>query len=286
MTTTSETTTTRPAPTAPHSATELDAIKAKQQAMWSSGDFGIIGTTLQIVGESLCETVDLRSGSRVLDVAAGNGNCSLAAARRFCDVVSTDYVPALLEDGKRRAEGDRLPIQFQEADAEALPFGDGEFDVVLSSYGVMFAPNHSRAALEMLRVCKPGGRIGLANWTPAGFIGQLLKTVGKHVPPSPALTPPTRWGAEDHLQALFGTAASRITVIPRDFTFRYRSPEHFIEMFRTWYGPTLKAFGALSPESQALLTTDMLELIARFNRSGDGTAVIPSEYVEVVIDKR
>jgi len=286
MTTTSETTTTRPAPTAPHSATELDAIKAKQQAMWSSGDFGIIGTTLQIVGESLCATVDLRSGSRVLDVAAGNGNCSLAAARRFCDVVSTDYVPALLEDGKRRAEGDRLPIQFQEADAEALPFGDGEFDVVLSSYGVMFAPNHSRAALEMLRVVKSGGRIGLANWTPAGFIGQLLKTVGKHVPPSPALTPPTRWGAEDHLQALFGTAASRITVIPRDFTFRYRSPEHFIEMFRTWYGPTLKAFGALSPESQKLLTADITELIARFNRSGDGTAVIPSEYVEVVIDKR
>ena len=285
MTTTSETTT-RPAPTAPHSAAELDAIKAKQQAMWSSGDFGIIGTTLQIVGESLCETVDLRSGSRVLDVAAGNGNCSLAAARRFCDVVSTDYVPALLEDGKRRAEGDRLSIQFQEADAEALPFGDGEFDVVLSSYGVMFAPNHSRAALEMLRVVKSGGRIGLANWTPAGFIGQLLKTVAKHVPPSPALTPPTRWGAEDHLQALFGAAASRITVIPRDFTFRYRSPEHFIEMFRTWYGPTLKAFGALSPESQKLLTADLTELIARFNRSGDGTAVIPSEYVEVVIDKR
>jgi len=285
MTTTSETTT-RPAPTAPHSAAELDAIKAKQQAMWSSGDFGIIGTTLQIVGESLCETVDLRSGSRVLDVAAGNGNCSLAAARRFCDVVSTDYVPALLEDGKRRAEGDRLSIKFQEADAEALPFGDGEFDVVLSSYGVMFAPNHSRAALEMLRVVKSGGRIGLANWTPAGFIGQLLKTVGKHVPPSPALTPPTRWGAEDHLQALFGAAASRITVIPRDFTFRYRSPEHFIEMFRTWYGPTLKAFGALSPESQKLLTADLTELIARFNRSGDGTAVIPSEYVEVVIDKR
>jgi SAM-dependent methyltransferase len=285
MTNLSETTT-RPTTSGPHSATELDAIKAKQQAMWSSGDFGIIGTTLQIVGESLCETVDLRSGSRVLDVAAGNGNCSLAAARRFCEVVSTDYVPALLEDGKRRAEGDRLAIEFREADAEALPFADGEFDVVLSSFGVMFAPNHSRAALELLRVCKPGGRIGLANWTPGGFIGQLLKTVGKHVPPSPALTPPTRWGAEDHLQALFGAAASRITVIPREFVFRYRSPEHFIEMFRTWYGPTLKAFGALSPESQQLLAADMRELIARFNRSGDATAVIPSEYVEVVIDKR
>jgi SAM-dependent methyltransferase len=285
MTTLSDTTT-RPAPSGPLSATELDAIKAKQQAMWSSGDFGIIGTTLQIVGEALCETVDLRSGSRVLDVAAGNGNCSLAAARRFCQVVSTDYVPALLEDGKRRAAGDRLTIEFQEADAEALPFADSEFDVVLSSFGVMFAPNHSRAALEMLRVCKPGGRIGLANWTPGGFIGQLLKTVGKHVPPSPALTPPTRWGAEDHLQALFGTAASRITVIRREFVFRYLSPEHFIEIFRTWYGPTLKAFDALSPESQQLLAADIHELIARFNRSGDATAVIPAEYVEVVIDKR
>jgi SAM-dependent methyltransferase len=285
MTTLSETPT-RPTGSGPHSASELDVIKAKQQAMWSSGDFGIIGTTLQIVGESLCEAVDLRAGSKVLDVAAGNGNCSLAAARRFCEVVSTDYVPALLEDGKRRAEGDRLAIQFQEADAEALPFADGRFDVVLSSFGVMFAPNHSRAAREMLRVCRAGGRIGLANWTPAGFIGQLLKVVGKHVPPSPALTPPTRWGTDDHLQALFGAAASHITVTPRDFVFRYRSPDHFIETFRTWYGPTLKAFAALPPESQQLLAADMLELIARFNRSGDATAVIPGEYVEVVIEKR
>jgi SAM-dependent methyltransferase len=285
MTTLSETPI-RPTGPGPHSLPDLEAIKARQQAMWSSGDFGIIGTTLQIVGESLCETVDLRAGSTVLDVAAGNGNCSLAAARRFCQVVSTDYVPALLEDGKRRAEGDRLTIQFQEADAEALPFADGQFDVVLSSFGVMFAPNHSRAAREMLRVCRSGGRIGLANWTPAGFIGQLLKVVGTHVPPSPALTPPTRWGTEDHLQALFGAAASRITLTPRDFVFRYRSPEHFIEMFRTWYGPTVKAFAALPPESQELLASDMRELIARFNRSGDATAVIPGEYVEVVVEKR
>ena len=197
----------------------------------------------------------------MLDVAAGNGNCSLAAARRWCDVVSTDYVPALLEDGKRRADGERLSITFQEADAEALPFADGEFDVVLSSFGVMFAPNHSRAALEMLRVCRPGGRIGLANWTPAGFIGQLLKTVGKHVPPSPALTPPTRWGAEDHLQALFGSgrqphhghpARVRRSAIARRSTSSRCSA--------TWYGPTLKAFGALSPESQQRLAADMHEL--------------------------
>ncbi len=269
----------------PPTSTELEAIKAKQQAMWSSGDFGIIGTTLQIVGESLCEAVDLRSTARVLDVAAGNGNCSLAAARRWCEVVSTDYVPALLEDGQHRAAGERLPITFQTADAEALPFADASFDVVLSSFGVMFAANHSRAALEMLRVCRPGGRIGLANWTPAGFIGQLLKVVGRHVSPSPLLTPPTRWGAEDHLEALFRASASEINMTPKHFAMRYRSPEHWIDVFRTWYGPVHKAFGTLTPAAQAELASDITALIARFNTSGDETVVIPSEYVEVVITK-
>jgi len=286
MTTTSETTTTRPAPTAPHSATELDAIKAKQQAMWSSGDFGIIGTTLQIVGESLCETVDLRSGSRVLDVAAGNGNCSLAAARRFCDVVSTDYVPALLEDGKRRAEGDRLPIQFQEADAEALPFGDGEFDVVLSSYGVMFAPNHSRAALEMLRVCKPGGRIGLANWTPGGFIGRLFKTIGRHVPPPAGLRSPIQWGTQERLEELFGDSIAELRTEKRHYTFRDRSPQAFVDYWRRFYGPTLKAFENVGVVGYAGLEADIIDLIEQFNRADDGTMVVPNEYLEAVIVTR
>ena len=265
---------------------DLDAVKERQRAAWASGDFGIIGTTLQIVGETLCEAVDLRSGSRVLDVAAGNGNCSLAAARRWCDVTSTDYVPSLLEDGRRRAEAERLPIRFQVADAEALPFANDDFDVVLSSFGVMFAPNHVKTAQELVRVCRPGGRIGLANWTPRGFIGQLFAVVGRHVPPPPAVVPPSRWGTEDHLESLFRASASEITVTPRTFAFRYRSPAHWIDVFRTWYGPVHKAFAALSGEGKAALEQDLYELIDEFNVSGDSTMVAPAEYAEVVIVKR
>jgi ubiquinone/menaquinone biosynthesis C-methylase UbiE len=276
----------RPPAAATPSAADLDAIKAKQRATWASGDFSIIGTTLQIVGEALCEAVDLRSGSKVLDVAAGNGNCSLAAARRFCDVTSTDYVPALLQDGRRRAEAERLPIAFQEADAEALPFRDESFDVVLSSFGVMFTPNHTRAASELLRVCRREGRIGLANWTPRGFIGRLFAVVGRHVPPPPGLTPPSRWGLEDHLDDLFRASASDIHTTYRDFVFRYRSPEHWVEVFRTWYGPVHKAFAGLSADGQRRLEQDLISLINDFNSSGDSTMVVPSEYVEVVIVKK
>jgi ubiquinone/menaquinone biosynthesis C-methylase UbiE len=264
---------------------DFDAIKKKQQATWASGDFGIIGTTLQIAGELLCEAVDLHAGWHVLDVAAGNGNCSLAAARRFCEVTSTDYVPALLEDGRRRAAGDRLPITFQEADVENLPFGDAAFDVVLSSFGVMFAPDHERSASEMLRVCRSGGRIGLANWTPDGFIGELFKVVGRHVPPPAGLTPPARWGTREHLHALFGAQAD-IRVTPRDFNFRYRSAAHWIEVFRNWYGPVHKAFAALPPEGQAKLHADLTSLIDDFNDSGDNTMIVPAAYLEVVITKR
>jgi ubiquinone/menaquinone biosynthesis C-methylase UbiE len=265
---------------------DLDAIKAKQRATWASGDFGIIGTTLQIVGESLCEAVDLRAGSKVLDVAAGNGNCSLAAARRFCDVTSTDYVPALLEDGRRRAEADRLTIRFQEADAEALPFADGAFDVVLSSFGVMFTPSHERSASELVRVCRPGGLIGLANWTPRGFIGRLFTVVGRHVPPPAGLTSPARWGAEDHLDHLFRASAANIRVTHRDFVFRYRSVEHWIEVFRNWYGPVHKAFASLSVEARRQLEQDLIDLVREFNRSGDRTMVVPGEYAEVVVARK
>jgi ubiquinone/menaquinone biosynthesis C-methylase UbiE len=276
----------RPPAAAPLSPGDMDAIKAKQRATWASGDFSIIGTTLQIVGESLCEAVDLRAGSKVLDVAAGNGNSSLAAARRFCDVTSTDYVPALLEDGRRRAEAERLPIVFQEADAEALPFRDESFDVVLSSFGVMFTPNHARAASELLRVCRHEGRIGLANWTPRGFIGRLFAVVGRHVPPPPGLTPPSRWGLEDHLDDLFRASASDIHTTYRDFVFRYRSPEHWVEVFRNWYGPVHKAFAGVSPDVQRRLEDDLISLINDFNSSGDSTMVVPSEYVEVVVVKK
>lgn len=265
---------------------DYGAIKVRQQATWASGDFGLIGTTLQIVGESLCEAVDLRSGAHLLDVAAGNGNCALAAARRYAEVTAVDYVPGLLEDGRRRAEADRLPVTWQVGDAEALPFADGSFDVVLSSFGVMFAPNQARAASELVRVCRSGGRIGLANWTPAGFIGQLFGVIGKHVPPPQGLQSPSRWGVPMHLAEWFSDSATRIHVEPKTFVFRYRSPEHWLEVFRTWYGPVLKAFASLDRAGQLSLEADVLGLIARFNQSGDGTAVIPAEYIEVTVEKR
>jgi len=271
-----------PAPTSP----DLGAIKAKQRVTWASGDYSFIGTTLQIVGESLCEAVDLRAGSTVLDVAAGNGNATLAAARRWCDVTSTDYVPALLDVGRRRAEAERLAVRFQEADVEALPFADGVFDVVLSSFGVMFAPDHARSAAEMARVCRPGGRIGLANWTPTGFIGRLFAVVGRHVPAPAGVTPPSRWGTREHLETLFGSTAAEIRTTPRMFVFRYRSPEHWVEVFRTWYGPVHKAFASLSEDRQAAFEQDILALIAEFNVSGDQTMVVPGEYLETVIVRK
>jgi ubiquinone/menaquinone biosynthesis C-methylase UbiE len=271
---------------APPAAVDFDAIKARQRATWATGDYGTIGTTLQIVGESLCEAVDLRAGSRVLDVAAGNGNCSLAAARRWCDVTSTDYVPSLLEHGRLRAEADRLPMTFQEADAEALPFADEAFDVVLSSFGVMFTPNHARAASELMRVCRRNGRVGLANWTPRGFIGRLFAVVGRHVPPPAGLTPPSRWGVEEHMEQLFRSSASEIRTTKRHFVFRYRSAEHWIDVFRTWYGPVHKAFAALGADAAREFERDLIALIKEFNTSGDGTMVVPSEYLEVVVVKK
>ena len=264
---------------------DFDAIKTRQRATWGSGDFAIIGTTLQIVGETLCEAVDMRSGSRVLDVAAGNGNCALAAARRFTDVTAVDYVPELLEDGRRRATADRLPITWKVGDAEALPFDEGAFDVVLSSFGIMFAPNQPRTASELVRVCRKGGKIGLANWTPDGFIGRLFKTIGKRVPPPAGLQSPARWGTRSALEELFGSNVSSIETTPRMFNFRYKSPEHWIDVFRSWYGPTLKAFEALSADDKPKLHDDLLALIAEFNVSRDDTMVVPSEYLEVVVVK-
>jgi SAM-dependent methyltransferase len=273
------------APVAPTTTPDLAAVKARQRATWSSGDYAVVGTTLQIVGESLCEALDLRAGQRVLDVAAGNGNASLAAARRWCEVVSTDYVPALLERGRDRANAERLAIEFREADAEALPFDDGAFDVVVSTFGAMFAPNARRVAAELLRVCRPGGRIGMANWTPEGFIGQLFRTMGRHVPPPAGVESPALWGTEARLKELFGAHGTILVNRPR-FVFRYRSPAHWLDVFRTTYGPVHKAFAALDGPAQKALADDLLELIGRFNRADDGTMVVPSEYLEVVVARR
>jgi ubiquinone/menaquinone biosynthesis C-methylase UbiE len=264
----------------------LDTIKARQQGAWSSGDYAIVGTTLQIVGEELCEALDLRSGQTVLDVAAGNGNVSLAAARRWCDVTATDYVPALLERARERARAERLDIEFRQADAEALPFADAAFDVVVSTFGVMFTPDQDRAAAELVRVCKPGGKIGLANWTPDGFIGQLFKTIGKYVAPPAGIRSPALWGMRSRIAEMFGPQAASIQAESRNFVFRYRSPEHWLEVFKTYYGPLLKTFAALDPAGQAALRHDIMELIARFNKAVDGSAVVASEYLEVVITRR
>lgn len=267
-------------------AIDLGAVKIRQQAAWSAGNYAVVGTTLQIVGENLCEALDLRSGARVLDVAAGNGNATLAAARRWCAVTSTDYVSSLLEAGRARARAEGHAIEFQEADAENLPFPDASFDVVMSTFGVMFTPNQDKAANELARVCRPGGRIGLANWTPESFIGQLFKTIGNYIPPTPGVKSPGLWGTKARLEELFGKAAREIRTTSREFTFRYRSPTHWIEVFRTYYGPMNKAFGALDAEKQAAFVQDLLALIESRNRSGDRTLVLPSEYLEVVIERK
>jgi SAM-dependent methyltransferase len=275
----------QPISTAP-AAPDLGALKTRQRAAWSSGDYAIVGSTLQIVGEQLCEALDLKSGSKVLDVAAGNGMVSLAAARRWCEVISTDYVPDLLERGKARAAAEGWSIKFMEADAEDLPFEDDQFDVVLSTFGVMFTPNQEQAAAQLLRVCRPKGKIGLANWTPDGFIGQVFKTLGKYLPPPAGARSPAMWGTRTRLAELFDAGASSVKAESRIFNFRYRSADHFLDVFRTYYGPVLKAFAALEPAKQEELQDDLHALIVRMNRSGDRTMVVPSEYLEVVITKR
>lgn len=274
--------------TAPPVAVTPDyaAIKQRQQATWASGDYGAVGTTLQIVGESLAEAVDLRADERVLDMAAGNGNATLAAARRFARVTSTDYVQALLDKGRARAAAEGLDVKFEVADAEALPYGDASFDVVLSTFGVMFAPDQATAAREMLRVVRSGGRIGMANWTPEGFIGRLFKVIGGHVPPPAGVRSPALWGAEASLTALFGPRARDLRVERKHFAFRYRSVAHFVQVFRDLYGPTHKAFNALDRPGQAALERDITSLLNELDVGGGHGLVVPSEYAEVVIAVR
>jgi ubiquinone/menaquinone biosynthesis C-methylase UbiE len=285
MTTTTHAAARPPAPDT-HPSIDLAELKTRQHAAWSSGDYAIVGTTLQIVGEELCEALDVRPGQKLLDVAAGNGNATLAAARRWCDVVSTDYVPSLLERGQLRAKAEALPVEFKVADAEALPFADAAFDVVVSTFGVMFTPDQDKAASELLRVCRSGGKIGLANWTPEGFIGQLFKTLGKYLPPPAGAKSPALWGTPSRITEMFGATAASIKAEHRHFTFRYRSTEHFLEIFRNYYGPMLKAFAALDEANRQALRHDLLALIGRMNAATDGTVIVPGEYLEIVITKR
>jgi ubiquinone/menaquinone biosynthesis C-methylase UbiE len=260
---------------------DYTAIKQRQQATWASGNYAVIGTTLQIVGETLCEALDLRAGEKVLDVAAGNGNVTLAAARRFTHVTSTDYVPELLNIARKRAEAEGLTVEFREADAEALPFKDGTFDVAVSTFGIMFTPNQTKSASEIARVVRKGGRIGLANWTPESYIGQLFKIIGKHVPPPAGVPAPSLWGTEAKLKELF--PGKNLSAAKRIFNFRYESPDHWLEIFRTYYGPTFKAFGALDAAGQTALAGDIIALLKSLNRGGDKSLVVPSEYLEVIV---
>ena len=266
-------------------APDFGAIKAKQNAAWSSGDYAKIGTTLQITGEELAEATNPAPGSRVLDVAGGNGNATLAFARRWCDVTSTDYVQSLLDNGQRRAEAEGLNVEFQTADAENLPFEDATFDIVTSTFGVMFTPNQFQAAGELMRVCQSGGKIAMTNWTPRSFIGELFKTLGKHVPPPPGVQSPAQWGSETWINEAFSPGAEVIVMNLKNFNLRYRSPDHFVEFFRTWYGPVHKAFLALDEAGQQKLNSDILETINQFNVATDGSMIVPSEYAEIVITK-
>ena len=273
-------------PVAATPSPDFAAIKQRQQATWASGDYATIGTTLQIVGETLAEAADVRADERVLDVAAGNGNASLAAARRHARVTATDYVPALLDKAGDRARAEGLALDCRTADAEALPFDDASFDVVVSTFGVMFTPDHQRAAAEMLRVLRPGGRIAMANWTPEGFIGQLFKVIGAHVAPPAGLRPPSLWGTEAHLETLFAGQLASMRCDRRLFHFRYRSAAHFVEVFRNWYGPTHKAFAALDAAGAESLERAITALLERLNVAGPSSLVVPSEYLEIVLTRR
>ena len=263
---------------------DLASVKQRQQQAWASGDFHAVAARIVLVAEQLVDSADLHAGWHVLDVATGSGNAAIAAARLGCEVVGVDYVPALLERGRQRAAAEGLHVTLLDGDAEALPFPDRSFDAVTSVFGSMFAPDHRQAAAELLRVTRPGGMVALASWTPDGFIGELFRTVAAHVPPPAGVASPVLWGTEAHLSELFGDAIESLEVVERTFTFRYRSAEEFVDFFRTWYGPTLKAFAALDdPHARRALGDDLVALAQRYDRLGTGEAIaIPATYAEAV----
>lgn len=265
---------------------DFDAIKTKQNAAWSAGDYAKVGITLQLTGEELAETLAMKPDAKVLDVAAGNGNATMAFARRFCDVTSTDYVQALLDKSRARAEVEGFDVTYQVADAENLPFEDAAFDAVVSTFGVMFTPNQKQSASQISRVLKSGGKVGLANWTPSSFVGQLFKTIGKHIAPPPGVNSPALWGNREWIEETFGEGMEVRSFTLKNFVFRYRSPEHFVEFFRDFYGPVQKAFMGLDEQGQRALYDDMIKLIGEFNTATDGTAIILSEYAEIMLVKK
>ena len=267
-------------------AVALEALKRKQQGIWSSGDYNKIAAVTVPVAETLVETVGIAAGARVLDVATGTGHVALAAARQFARVSALDYVPALLEVARRRAAAEGLPVALSEGDAENLPYDDDSFDVVLSALGVMFTADHARAAAELVRVTRSGGTIAFANWTPEGFIGQLLATVGRHVPPPPVATPPTRWGRPDAVSELLGDAVADVRFERHTVTQRFASPEHFADYFLTYYGPTYMAARSLPAEGRDALRADIVELARRANESQDSSFTGQWEYLITIATKR
>ena len=265
---------------------DFEAVKAQQQKAWSTGDFAVIGWNTVFPGELLCEAAALRAGQSVLDVATGTGNTALSAARRGCDAAGIDYVPALIERARERAAAERLPARFELGDSEDIPFPDGAFDAVLSVYGSMFAPRQEKAALELLRVCRPGGKIGMANWTPDGFWGQAFALQAKYVPPPAGLRSPTEWGTEKRLQELFGAGISATHVTLRSALFRYRSSRHWIEVFSRYFGPMIRTMEALDEERRRAYLKELDDALHRFNRSGDGTLMVSADYLEVVMVRK
>ena len=265
---------------------DLASIKGRQKKAWSAGDYGKVGVTLMLMGELLAEAANLKPAQSVLDIASGNGNAALAAARRFCEVTALDYVPSLLEEGRMRAEAEGLSIDFREGDAEELPFQDASFEVVISTLGVMFAPDQDKAAGELLRVVRPGGTIALANWAPDSYVGELFKTIGKYVAPPAGLKPPFRWGTEEGLGELLDGGIGSLQSRRRTFVWRFLSARQHVEFMRGYYGPLNRAFGALEEEGQNALEADLISLAERYDRSEDGTVVLPAEYLEVVATRR
>jgi SAM-dependent methyltransferase len=265
--------------------TDFEAIKSRQRDVWALGDFGMIGWNTAFVGEVLCEEVDLRAGQRVLDVACGSGNVALSAGRRFCDAVGVDFVPALVERARERAAAERLPTSFEVGDAESLPFEDASFDVVLSIFGSMFAPDQEKAAAELLRVCRPGGRIGLANWTPEGMWGQLFKLHAQYLPPPPGVRPPPLWGTEARIDELFGRAVRDLRVRKCKAVFRAPSAQAWFDFFRTWFGPMIKVLETLDASGRERFRGDIVAELERVNRADDGTLAAEAEYLEVIAVK-